>query len=171
MRIGPGNRAGVGCGPMIAARQVARLAELVDDALARGARLLVPGGLAAGDGHFFASVVLCDVPHEARVAREEIFGPIVAIAAFDTEDEALSLANDHDAGLAAYLHTSDLERAMRLGAAMEAGMVGINRGRVSCASAPFGGVGHAGFGSSGGAEGVEEYLVTRYMTMPIGAAS
>jgi succinate-semialdehyde dehydrogenase / glutarate-semialdehyde dehydrogenase len=166
VRIGPGSRAGVGCGPMISAAQVARLGGLVEDALARGARLVVAGGPVPGEGHFFAPVVLADVPQDARVMREEIFGPVVAIAPFDSEAEALGLANDHRAGLAAYLFTSDLERAMRLGAAIEAGMVGINRGRVSCVAAPFGGVGHSGFGHSGGAEGIEEYLVTRYLTMP-----
>ncbi len=166
VRIGPGTRAGVGCGPMISARQVARLADLVADAVERGARVVVAGGPVPGDGHFFAPVVLADVPHDARVMREEIFGPVVAIAAFDSEDEALRLANDHDAGLAAYLFTTDLERAMRLGSAIEAGMVAINRGRVSCVAAPFGGVGHSGFGHSGGPEGIEEYLVTRYLTMP-----
>ncbi len=166
VRIGPGVRAGVGCGPMISARQVARLTELVDDAVGRGARVVLAGGPVPGNGHFFAPVVLADVPHEARVMREEIFGPVVAIAPFETEDEALRLANDHDAGLAAYLFTSDLERAMRLGAAIEAGMVAINRGRVSCVAAPFGGVGHSGFGHSGGSEGIDEYLVTRYLTMP-----
>jgi succinate-semialdehyde dehydrogenase / glutarate-semialdehyde dehydrogenase len=168
IRIGPGTRAGVGCGPMISARQVERLAALVGDALARGARVVLAGGPVPGDGHFFAPVVLADVPADARVMREEIFGPVVAIAPFEDEDEALRLANDHDAGLAAYLFTSDLARAMRLGSAIAAGMVGVNRGRVSCASAPFGGVGHSGFGCSGGPEGIEEYLVTRYMTMPIG---
>lgn len=168
IRIGPGTRAGVGCGPMISAHHVARLASLVDDAVARGARVVLAGGPLPGDGHFFAPVVLADVPLDARIMREEIFGPIVAIAAVEDDAEALARANDCDAGLAAYLFTTDLERAMRLGAAIEAGMVGINRGRVSCASAPFGGFGHSGFGSSGGAEGIEEYLVTRYMTMPIG---
>jgi succinate-semialdehyde dehydrogenase / glutarate-semialdehyde dehydrogenase len=166
VRIGPGNRAGVGCGPMISSRQVARLAELVADAVARGARVVLAGGPIPGDGHFFAPVVLADVPDEARVMREEIFGPVVAIAPFDTEDEALRLANDHDAGLAAYLYTTDFARAVRLGGALQAGMVAINRGRVSCVSAPFGGVGHSGFGHSGGSEGIEEYLVTRYLTMP-----
>ena len=166
VRIGPGARAGVGCGPMISERHVARLSELVDDAVARGARVVVAGGPVPGAGHFFAPVVLAEVPLEARVMREEIFGPILAIAAFDSEAEALALANDHDAGLAAYLYTSDLERAMRLGAAIEAGMVAINRGRVSCVAAPFGGVGHSGFGHSGGAEGIDEYLVARYLTMP-----
>jgi succinate-semialdehyde dehydrogenase/glutarate-semialdehyde dehydrogenase len=171
VRIGPGARAGVGCGPMISARQVGRLGELVDDALACGARLVVAGGPVPGDGHFFAPVVLADVPHQARVMREEIFGPIVAIAPFDTEDEALALANDHDAGLAAYLFTGDLERSVRLGSSIQAGMVAINRGRVSCVAAPFGGVGHSGFGHSGAAEGIEEYLVTRYLTMPGGGGA
>jgi len=170
VRIGRGTRARVGLGPMISERHVARLAELVDDAVARGARVVVAGGPVPGDGHFFAPVVLADVPHDARVMREEIFGPIVAITAFDTDEEALALANDHDAGLAAYLYTSDLERAMRLGGAIQAGMVAINRGRVSCVAAPFGGVGHSGFGHSGGTEGIEEYLVTRCLTMPTGGA-
>jgi succinate-semialdehyde dehydrogenase / glutarate-semialdehyde dehydrogenase len=171
IRIGPGNRAGVGCGPMISARHVERLAGLVEDALERGARVVVAGGPVPGAGHFFAPVVLADVPPDARVMREEIFGPIVAIAPFDSEKEALRLANDHDAGLAAYLFTSDLGRAMRLGGAIEAGMIAINRGRVSCVAAPFGGVGHSGFGHSGGAEGIEEYLVTRYLTMPAAAGA
>jgi succinate-semialdehyde dehydrogenase / glutarate-semialdehyde dehydrogenase len=171
VRIGPGTRSGVACGPMISGRHVMRLAELVDDALARGARLVLPGGPVPGAGHFFAPVVLADVPPDARVMREEIFGPIVAIAPFTDEHEALRLANDHPAGRAAYLYTSDVERAMRLGGAIEAGMVGINRGRVSCVAAPFGGMGHSGFGSSGGPEGIEEYLVTRYLTIPSGGGA
>jgi len=169
VRIGRGTRTGVGLGPMISTRQVARLAELVDDAVARGARVVVAGGPVPGDGHFFAPVVLADVPPGARVMREEIFGPVVAISTFDTDDEALTLANDHDAGLAAYLYTGDLDRAMRMGGAIQAGMVAINRGRVSCVAAPFGGVGHAGFGHSGGTEGIDEYLTTRYLTIGTGA--
>lgn len=168
VRIGRGTRPGVGLGPMICARQVERLTALVEDAVARGARLVVAGGRIPGDGHFFAPVVLADVPHDAPVMLEEIFGPIVAIAPFDSEAEVLELANDHGSGLAAYLFTTDLAPAMRLGGAIEAGMVPINRGRVSCVAAPFGGVGHSGFGHSGGPEGIEEYLVTRYLTMPTG---
>lgn len=166
VRVGRGTRTGVGLGPMISERHVERLSALVDDAVGRGARVLVAGGAVPGDGNFFAPVVLADVPADARVMREEIFGPIVAIAPFDTEPEALALANAHDAGLAAYLYTSDVRRAMRMGAAIEAGMVAINRGRVSCVSAPFGGVGHSGYGHSGGSEGIDEYLTTRYLTMP-----
>jgi succinate-semialdehyde dehydrogenase/glutarate-semialdehyde dehydrogenase len=170
VRIGPGTRPGVGCGPMISARHVTRLAELVGDAVARGARVVLPGGPIPGDGHFFAPVVLAGVHHDARVMREEIFGPIVAIATVENEDEALGLANGHPAGLAAYLFTADLDRAMRLGGALRAGMVGINRGRVSCVAAPFGGVGHSGYGHAGGSEGIEEYLDTRYLTLPTGDA-
>ena len=167
VRIGPGTREGVGCGPMISARHVRRLADLVDDAVARGARVLVPGGPIPGAGYFFAPVVLSDVPLDAQVMRKEIFGPIAAIAPFETEDEALDRANDNPAGLAAYVYTSDLGRAMRVGEALNAGMIAVNCGRVSCASAPFGGVGHSGFGISGGLEGIDEYLVTRYVTMPL----
>jgi succinate-semialdehyde dehydrogenase/glutarate-semialdehyde dehydrogenase len=165
VRIGRGTRAGVGTGPMICARHVERLTDLVDDAVARGARVVLPGGPLPGDGHFFAPVVLADVPHDARVMREEIFGPVVAIAVFDDEDEVLARANAHQSGLAAYLYTRDLERAMRLAATLEAGMVALNRGRVSCVAAPFGGVKHSGYGHSGGPEGIDEYLTTRYLTM------
>jgi succinate-semialdehyde dehydrogenase/glutarate-semialdehyde dehydrogenase len=170
VRLGRGTRAGVGLGPMISAGQVARLAALVDDAVARGARVVLPGGPVPGAGHFFAPVVLADVPADARVMRGEIFGPIVAIAPFDGDDEALARANDHESGLAAYVFTSDLERAMRVGGSIKAGMIGVNRGRVSCVAAPFGGVGHSGFGHSGGPEGIDEYLTTRYLTMPAGGS-
>jgi succinate-semialdehyde dehydrogenase/glutarate-semialdehyde dehydrogenase len=166
IRIGRGTRARIGLGPMISARHQERLGDLVADATARGARVACAGGIVPGDGHFFAPVVLSGVPDDARVMREEIFGPIAPIAVFDDEDEAVAHANDCSHGLAAYLFTTDLERAMRMGASLEAGMIGINRGRVSCASAPFGGVKHSGYGHSGGAEGLDEYLVTRYITMP-----
>ncbi|MGD9572857.1 MAG: NAD-dependent succinate-semialdehyde dehydrogenase [Thermoleophilia bacterium] len=171
VRLGRGTRPGVGLGPMIGARQVERLADLVADATERGARTVLAGGPVPGDGHFFAPVVLCDVPDDARVMREEIFGPVVAIRAFDDEDEALALANACDAGLAADVYTRDLDRAMRLTAAIDAGMVAVNRGRVSCVAAPFGGVKHSGFGQSGGAEGIDEYLVTRYATVPVSRGS
>jgi succinate-semialdehyde dehydrogenase/glutarate-semialdehyde dehydrogenase len=133
---------------------------------ARGARVVCSGGVVPGDGHFFAPVVLYDVPDDARVMREEIFGPIAPIAVFGDDDEVIARANNCGQGLAAYLFTCDLERAMRMGALLEAGMIGVNRGRVSCAAAPFGGVKHSGFGHAGGTEGLDEYLVTRYLSMP-----
>ncbi len=169
--LGHGTDARTQLGPMISERHRDRLSGLVDDAVTRGARVVLKGGPVEGDGHFFAPVVLDQVPDDARVVCGEAFGPVVPIRAFDTEDQAIQLANATDLGLAAYLFTSDLERAMRLGSLIEAGMVAINRGRVSCVAAPFGGIGHSGFGHSGGAEGIDEYLVTRYLTMPVGGAS
>ncbi len=166
VRIGPGVREGVTCGPMIAAREVHRLTALVDDAVARGARTLLAGGPVPGAGHFFAPVVMCDVPPQARVMREEIFGPIVALAPFLHEEEAVCVADAHPAGLAAYLYTGDPVRATRLTDCIHAGMIAVNCARVSCVAAPFGGVGQSGFGVAGGVEGIDEYLVTRCTTMP-----
>jgi len=165
-RMGRGTRAGVSLGPMIGERQRTRLAELVDDAVERGAQVALRGGPLPGDGHFFAPVVLADVPDDARVMREEIFGPVAPVRAFDSEAEVIGLANDAPQGLAAYLYTRDLERAMRLAGELEAGMVALNRGRISNVAAPFGGVKRSGHGHSGGAEGIDEYLDTRYLVMP-----
>ena len=111
-------------------------------------------------------MVLADVPDEARVMREETFGPVAPVRPFDGEDEAVRLANSSPLGLAAYVYTRDLDRAMRLGRGVRAGMIAVNRGRVSDAAAPFGGVGHSGMGRSGGPEGIEEYLDTRYLALP-----
>jgi succinate-semialdehyde dehydrogenase / glutarate-semialdehyde dehydrogenase len=165
-RMGRGTRAGVSLGPMIAERQRARLSELVTDAVGRGARVALRGGALPGHGHFFAPVVLADVPDDARVMREEIFGPVAPVRAFDREDEVVALANDVPQGLAAYLYTHDLERAMRLAGELEAGMVALNRGRLSNAAAPFGGIKGSGHGRSGGLEGIGEYLETRYLLIP-----
>jgi succinate-semialdehyde dehydrogenase / glutarate-semialdehyde dehydrogenase len=166
MRIGRGTRAGVSLGPMIGERQRERLAALVNDAVDCGARLVLRGGPVPGDGHFFAPVVLADVPGDARVMREETFGPVAPIRIFDGEDEAVALANDSRQGLAAYIYTRDLGRATRLAGEIEAGMIAINRGRISSVAAPFGGVKASGFGRSGGREGLDEYLVTRYVVVP-----
>jgi succinate-semialdehyde dehydrogenase / glutarate-semialdehyde dehydrogenase len=171
IRIGPGHRRGVGLGPMISRRHVERLCGLVGDALARGARLVVRGGALPGRGNFMAPVVLADVPDDARAMREEIFGPVIAIAAFEGEAEVLGRANACAQGLAAYVHTGDVTRGLRMAKRLEAGMVALNRGRVSCVSAPFGGVKESGYGASGGAEGIDEYLVSRYVTMPEPAAT
>lgn len=166
LRLGHGLDPHAQLGPMISRRHRDRLTGLVDDAVARGARVVVDGGAVDGDGHFFAPVVLDQVPDDARVMCEEVFGPVVPIRVFDTEAEAITLANASNQGLAAYLFTTDIARAMRVSGAIEAGMVAINRGRVSCVSAPFGGVKQSGFGASGGSEGLDEYLVTRYLTIP-----
>jgi succinate-semialdehyde dehydrogenase/glutarate-semialdehyde dehydrogenase len=165
-RLGRGTRRGATLGPMIGERQRRRLADLVADAVRRGARVVLDGGPLPGPGFFFRPVVLADVPEEARLMQEEAFGPVAPVRAFDSEDEVLRDANDRAQGLAAYLYTRDLERAMRVAGRLEAGMVAVNRSRVSSAAAPFGGVKHSGHGCSGGPEGIAEYLVTRDVTMP-----
>jgi succinate-semialdehyde dehydrogenase/glutarate-semialdehyde dehydrogenase len=165
-RLGRGTRRGATLGPMIGERQRRRLAELVADAVGRGARVVLDGGPLPGAGHFFRPVVLADVPEESRIMQEEAFGPVAPVAAFDGEDEVLRRANDRGEGLAGYVYTRDLERAMRMASALEVGMVAVNRGRVSSAAAPFGGVKRSGHGSAGGPEGIAEYLTTRYVALP-----
>jgi succinate-semialdehyde dehydrogenase/glutarate-semialdehyde dehydrogenase len=166
LRIGRGTDEATDLGPMIGSAQRQRVAEMVDDAVARGARTVLGGGPLPGPGWFFAPVVLADVPDDARVMREEIFGPVAPVRTFETEDEAVSLANRPLQGLAAYLFTRDLDRALRVGGRLHAGMVAVNRGRVSNVAAPFGGVGHSGVGRSGGPEGIDEYLDTKYLVLP-----
>lgn len=165
-RLGRGTRRGATLGPMIGERQRGRLAELVSDAVERGARAILDGGPLPGRGYFFRPVVLMDVPDEARIMQQEAFGPVAPVQAFDDEDEVVGRANDREQGLAAYVYTRDLERALRVSGRLEVGMVAVNRGRVSSAAAPFGGVKHSGHGSAGGPEGVAEYLVTRYIALP-----
>ena len=163
LSIGRGTEPGVDVGPLIDASAQVKVEELVDDAVQRGARIAC-GGKAVGDrGYFYAPTVLTDVPADARLLREEIFGPVAAIATFDHEDEAISRANDTEYGLAAYVFTRDLSRVLRLAERLEFGMVGVNQGIVSNAAAPFGGMKASGFGREGGFEGIEEYLETTYV--------
>ena len=114
-------------------------------------------------GHFYAPTVLTDVPHGARLLREEIFGPVAPIVTFESEDEAVLRANDSEYGLAAYVFTRDLSRVLRLAEGLDVGMVGVNQGVVSNPAAPFGGMKASGFGREGGREGIEEYLETTYV--------
>ena len=165
LRIARGTEPEAQLGPMVGARHRRRLQDLADDAVSRGARVVLGGGSLDGPGHFFAPMVLADVPDDARVLREEIFGPIAPVCAFDREAEVVARANACDQGLAAYLHTRDLDRAMRVGEALEVGMVAVNRGRVSSVAAPFGGVKQSGCGRAGGADALADYLDTRYLTV------
>ena len=103
------------------------------------------------------------IPADANLLRDEIFGPVAAIVGFETEDEAVAAANDTRYGLVAYFYTESLDRALRVSAALDTGMVGVNRGAISDAAAPFGGVKESGFGREGGSEGIEEYLETKYI--------
>ena len=118
-----------------------------------------------GAGYFYEPTVLTDVPDNAELLREEIFGPVAPVKGFDDEDEAIAAANDTEYGLVAYVYTSDLKRALRVVEALETGMVGLNQGMVSNPAAPFGGIKQSGFGREGGPEGIEEYLETKYVAV------
>jgi succinate-semialdehyde dehydrogenase / glutarate-semialdehyde dehydrogenase len=165
MKVGRGTEEGVQVGPLIDDTQRAKVAELVDDAVQRGARVLAGGHARDGAGYFYDPTVLADIPDGAKLLREEIFGPVAPIKPFATEAEAIAAANDTEFGLVAYLFTRDLKRALRVTEALETGMVGLNQGIVSNAAAPFGGVKHSGFGREGGYEGIEEYLETKYVAV------
>jgi succinate-semialdehyde dehydrogenase/glutarate-semialdehyde dehydrogenase len=165
MKVGRGTEDGVEVGPLIDGRQRKKVAELVDDARDRGASVLVGGSARDGAGYFFDPTVLADVPSDARLLREEIFGPVAPITSFASEDEAIATANATQFGLVAYLYTRDIKRALRVTEALQTGMVGLNQGVVSNPAAPFGGVKHSGFGREGGPEGIEEYLATKYVAV------
>ncbi|KOS57681.1 NAD-dependent succinate-semialdehyde dehydrogenase [Rhodococcus rhodochrous] len=165
LRTGHGLDDGTDLGPLITARQRATVDTLVRDAVERGARVRTGGQIPDGPGTFYPPTVLDEVPAAARLLREEIFGPVAAITVFDTEDEAVAAANDTEYGLAAYFYTRDLNRAMRVAGALKTGMVGVNRGVISDVAAPFGGVKESGFGREGAAEGIEEYLDTKYIAL------
>ena len=165
MKVGRGTEEGVEVGPLIDDKQRSKVAELVEDAVGRGARALVGGHTRDGSGYFFDPTVLSDVPEDAKLLREEIFGPVAPVKGFLDEDEAIAAANDTASGLVAYLYTNDLKRALRVVERLETGMVGLNQGMVSNASAPFGGIKQSGFGREGGPEGIEEYLETKYVAV------
>jgi len=167
LRLGPGADPDTEIGPLIDEPARAKVAELVADAVGRGARVLTGGEALAGPGHFYRPTVLVDVPADARLLREEIFGPVAPIVSFETEPQALAAANDTEFGLVAYVYTRDIQRALRVAERLETGMVGLNQGLVSNAAAPFGGVKHSGFGREGGLEGIGEYLETKYVAVGI----
>jgi succinate-semialdehyde dehydrogenase/glutarate-semialdehyde dehydrogenase len=152
-------------GPLINAKQVATVEDLVSDAVSRGATVAVGGVAPGGPGNFYPATVLADVPTDARILKEEVFGPVAPIAGFDTEEEGVAAANDTEYGLAAYIYTKSLDRALRVAENIESGMVGVNRGVISDPAAPFGGVKQSGFGREGGIEGIEEYLDTKYIAL------
>jgi succinate-semialdehyde dehydrogenase/glutarate-semialdehyde dehydrogenase len=152
-------------GPLINAKQVATVADLVSDAVSKGATVAVGGVAPGGPGNFYPATVLADVPADARILKEEVFGPVAPITGFDTEEEGVAAANDTEYGLAAYIYTRDLDRALRAAEGVESGMVGVNRGVISDAAAPFGGIKESGFGREGGFEGIEEYLDTKYIAL------
>ncbi|WP_103500558.1 NAD-dependent succinate-semialdehyde dehydrogenase, partial [Streptomyces sp. SM14] len=166
LRVGHGLDPDVRVGPLIDAAAVKSVDALVQDAVAHGATVLTGGGPPDADaGHFYAPTVLAGVPAAARTLREEIFGPVAPLAVFDTEAEALTLANDSEHGLAAYLFTEGLGRGLRVAERLEAGMVGLNQGIISNPAAPFGGVKQSGLGREGGFQGIDEYLDVKYLAV------
>jgi succinate-semialdehyde dehydrogenase/glutarate-semialdehyde dehydrogenase len=165
MKVGRGTEDGVEVGPLIDDSQRTKVSELVQDAIGRGAKAVVGGHAREGAGYFYDPTVLADVPDDAELLREEIFGPVAPVKGFDDEEEAIAAANNTEYGLVAYVYTSNLKRALRVIERLETGMVGLNQGMVSNAAAPFGGVKQSGFGREGGPEGIEEYLETKYVAV------
>lgn len=164
--VGPGTEKGVTIGPLIDGKAVSNTQRLVDDAVARGAELVTGGQALQREGTFFEPTLLDRVRPDMCISREEIFAPVLAVQRFDTEDEAVRLANDSNYGLASYVFTQDFKRGQRMMSRLQTGMLGLNVGVLSNAAAPFGGVKRSGLGREGGAEGIGEYLETMYTLMP-----
>jgi succinate-semialdehyde dehydrogenase/glutarate-semialdehyde dehydrogenase len=156
---------GAAIGPLISAQAVARVAAAVDQAVAEGARISHRAALPDSPGTFYAPTVLADVPADATILRDEVFGPVAPVVVWDDEDELVRLVNDTEYGLAAYVFAGDLGRALRLGERIDAGMVGINRGLVSDPSAPFGGVKQSGLGREGARDGIREFQETQFLSV------
>lgn len=166
-KVGRGTEEGITIGPLIDDKAVASTDELVQDAVGKGAKILTGGTVIDGAGTFYAPTVLGDVSADARLLREEIFGPVLGITTFADEDEAVRLANDTEYGLVSYVFTENLARGQRMIEKLATGMMGLNTGLVSNAAAPFGGIKQSGIGREGGAEGIHEYLDTKYTLIPV----
>ncbi len=165
LNVGPGTEAGVAIGPLINNEAVAKVETLVGDAVQKGAKVLTGGGIDAAGPLFYRPSVVGDVTPDMEIVREEIFGPVAALERFDTEADAIRRANDTPFGLAAYLFSQNLSRAWRVAEKLDAGMVGVNEGIFSNEVVPFGGVKQSGLGREGAAEGLEEYLETKYICL------
>jgi succinate-semialdehyde dehydrogenase/glutarate-semialdehyde dehydrogenase len=166
MKIGRGTEDGINIGPLINAKAVDKADELVQDAIKRGATLVAGGKRVEGDGSFYEPTVVTGVLAGSDILREEIFGPVVSIIEFTEEAEAVKIANDTEYGLISYVFTESLSRGNRMIDALDTGMMGLNVGVISNAAAPFGGVKQSGIGREGGAEGIHEYLSTKYTMVP-----
>lgn len=163
--VGAGYAEDVQCGPLINRAAVDRIRALVEDAVQKGSRLLTGGERARGEGFYFPPTVLADVPPDAQMVRDEIFGPVAAISVFDTVDQAIALSNDSHYGLVAYVYTENLKLGLRVAEKIEVGMVALNRGTISDPAAPFGGVKQSGLGREGAHHGIMEYCETKYIAV------
>jgi succinate-semialdehyde dehydrogenase/glutarate-semialdehyde dehydrogenase len=163
LRVGRGTDEGVQVGPLVEAKQRDKVRDLVDDALEKGASAVCGGKAQEGPGYFYPPTVLADVPQNARMYEEEIFGPVAPVYTFSDDAEAVRMANDTEHGLVSYAYTQDINRGIWVSEALASGMVGLNQGMVSNVAAPFGGVKASGIGREGGFEGIEEFLETKYV--------
>jgi succinate-semialdehyde dehydrogenase/glutarate-semialdehyde dehydrogenase len=167
MKVGRGTDDGVQVGPLIDDDQRGKVAELVEDAVGKGAKVLTGGEKVGDRGYFYAPTVLSGITDDATLLREEIFGPVAPVKTFSSYDEAVAAANASEYGLVGYVFTRDLRRALKVCEDLEFGMVGLNKGLVSNPAAPFGGVKESGFGREGGREGIEEYLSVKYVAVDL----
>lgn len=167
LKIGRGTDDGVDVGPLVSEDQRGIVKDLVADAVAKGAKVLTGGNVVDGPGYFYEPTVLADVPADAKLLVEEIFGPVAPVTTFASDEEAIETANATEYGLVAYVFTESLTRAFRVCEALETGMIGLNQGLVSNAGAPFGGVKASGYGREGGPEGLHEYLETKYIALNV----
>ncbi|MDZ4233248.1 MAG: aldehyde dehydrogenase family protein, partial [Dietzia sp.] len=148
-------------------KAVTKVVELVDDAVGRGAEVLCGGSRVDGPGYFYPPTVLTGVAADSALMSTEIFGPVAALIPFDSDDEAVELANDTEFGLVSYVMTENLDRAMTMSERLQAGMVGVNTGTVSNPAAPFGGIKQSGLGREGGLTGIEEFVETKLVAIPV----
>jgi succinate-semialdehyde dehydrogenase / glutarate-semialdehyde dehydrogenase len=165
LKMGNGLDDGVALGPLVNAETRDKVKNLVEDAVAKGAKVLTGGKPENGKGFFYPATVLSNVPESANMVREEIFGPVAALQTFSSEDEVIAKANGTEYGLIAYLYTKDVGRGMRVSEKLEFGMIGLNRGLVSDPAAPFGGMKQSGIGREGAHEGLMEFLETQYVSL------
>ena len=167
LKIGNGLDDGVDVGPLIDDKAAAKVREHIEDAVANGARVVTGGKAHSLGGSYFEPTLMINVPHTAKVAREETFGPLAPLFRFKDEAEAIALANDTEFGLAAYFYARDLGRVFRVAEALESGMVGVNTGMISTEVAPFGGVKSSGLGREGSKYGIEDYLEIKYLCLSL----
>lgn len=168
LKVGNGLEDGIEIGPLVEEKALDKVTELVDEAVSAGAKVVTGGKRIEGDGFFYEPTVLTNIPSGVAINEEEIFGPVAPIYTFDTEEEAIEMANSTEFGLSSYLYTENLEKALRLSEQIEAGMVGLNTGLVSNPAAPFGGVKESGLGREGSKFGIDEYLEIKYVATPVG---
>jgi len=164
--MGRGRDTGVQLGASVSIKERNKIADLVDNSVKSGAKVLTGGKTPDGPGAFYPATVL-EVDKSAEILNHEVFGPVAPVVIFDTDVEAIELANSTDFGLISYVYSEDLKRAIQISEALESGMVAINRGMISDPAAPFGGVKQSGLGREGGFDGIHEFLETKYIGVEI----